>query len=213
MSDDASLDAEINRRISRAAGTCKSLSDRCWNRSGLSMSTKLTVYKATVLPTLLYGSETWATLSIHTHRLETFHQQSLTRIMKIKWWQSISNNEVLQRAKSTTIETMLRGNRLRWLGHVSRMKNDRIPKQLLFSELARGTHDCGHPCKHWKDCAKDDLKYFNIDHNSWYRKIKDRAKWQQNVREGKAFSEQQLFSRAERRRQKQHEVRAPLCQN
>ena len=139
MSDDASLDAEINRRISRAAGTCKSLSDRCWNRSGLSMSTKLTVYKATVLPTLLYGSETWATLSIHTHRLETFHQQSLTRIMKIKWWQSISNNEVLQRAKSTTIETMLRGNRLRWLGHVSRMKDNCIPTQLLFGELARGT--------------------------------------------------------------------------
>ena len=133
--------------------------------------------------------------------------------MKIKWWHRISNSEVLQRAKSTTIETMLPGNCLRWLGHVSRMKDDRIPKQLLFGELARGTRDRGRHRKRWKDCAKDNLKSFNIDYNSWYSQTQDRARWQQNVREGKAFSEQQLFSRAERRRQKQHEVRAPLCQN
>ena len=97
MSDEPSLDAEISRRISRSAGTFKSWSDRCWNHSGLSISTKLTVYKVAVLPTLLYGSETWATLAIHKHRLETFHQQSLRRIMKIKWWHCFSNNEVLKR--------------------------------------------------------------------------------------------------------------------
>ena len=108
---------------------------------------------------------------------------------------------------------MLRGNRLRWLGHVSRMKDDRIPKQLLFGELARGTRDRGCPRKRWKDCAKDDLKSFNIDYNSWYCETQDRARWQQNVREGEAFSERQLFSRAERHHQKRHEVRAPLFQN
>ena len=48
------------------------------------------------------------------------------------------------------------------------MKDDRIPKQLLFGELARGTRDNGRPPKRWKDCAKDDLKSFNIDYNSWF---------------------------------------------
>ena len=87
--------------------------------------------------------------------------------MKIKWWHRISSNEVLKRAKLTTIATMLRVNRLRWLGHVSRMKDDCIPKQLLFGELARETCDRGRPRKRWKDCTKDDLKYFIIDYNPW----------------------------------------------
>ena len=161
---------------------------------------KLAVYKAAVLPTLLYGSETWAALAIHTHRLEMFH---LRRIKKIKWWHRISNNDVLKRAKSTTIETMLRGNRLRWLGHVSRMKDNRIPKQFLFCDLASGTRDRSRRGKLWKDCAiaKDNLKSFNIDYNSWYSESQGRARWRKI-----AYSEQQLIKRAERRRKKRHEV-------
>ena len=57
MTDDASLDAEINRGISRAAGIYRSLSVRCWNRS--SLSTKLTVYKAAVLPPYTPYTPVW----------------------------------------------------------------------------------------------------------------------------------------------------------
>ena len=46
---------------------------------------------------------------------------------------------------------MLQGNRLRWQGHVSRIKDDRIQRQLLFCELPCGTCDRGRPRKRSKD--------------------------------------------------------------
>ena len=59
--------------------------------------------------------------------------------------------DIPQRQMSTTTETMLQGNRMRWLGHVSRIKDDRIQRQLLFCELACGTCDHGRPRKRSKD--------------------------------------------------------------
>ena len=87
LTDDTPIDAEIMRRISRGAAAFHSLSTRCWNRKGLSTATKVTVYKALILPCLLYGSETWCTLAQHIHLLESFHRSSLRQIMKISWWQ------------------------------------------------------------------------------------------------------------------------------
>ena len=103
IADNGSLVPEIKKRISRAAYTFRSLASRCWDRTGLSINTKLIVYKAIVLPTLLYGSETWPSLARQVRMLEAFHQRSLPRLLKIRWWRHITNTEVLVRAKCTTI--------------------------------------------------------------------------------------------------------------
>ena len=139
LTEDGNLEPQIKKRISRAAFTFRSLATRCFDRKGLSSNTKIAVYKAIILPTLLYGSETWPTLQHHIHMLEAYHQRSLRRLLKVKWWQHVTTTEVLKRAKCTTIETTIRINRLRWLRHVCRMDNNRIPKQLLFGEMAAVT--------------------------------------------------------------------------
>lgn len=41
--------------------------------------------------------------------------------------------------------TLLRQHRLRWLGHVHRMPDSRIPKDLLYGELAAGRRPAGRP--------------------------------------------------------------------
>ena len=72
---------------------------------------------------------------------------------------------------------MIRSSRLRWLGHVSRMDNSRIPKQLLFGELMLGKRDRGRPRKRWKDCIKEDLRAFYIDMKTWFEDAQDRCLW------------------------------------
>jgi len=47
--------------------------------------------------------------------------------------------------------TLLRQRRLRWLGHVHRMKDGRIPKDLLYGELAEGKRPTGRPLLRYKD--------------------------------------------------------------
>ena len=52
------------------------------------------------------------------------------------WEDKITNIRILEQAKSVSIHSMLRLQRLRWLGLVSRMPHDHIPQEIMYSELA-----------------------------------------------------------------------------
>ena len=58
---------------------------------------------------------------------------------------------------------ILKQKRLRWLGHLCRMEDGRIPKDLLFGELATGTRPLGRPSLRFKDICKQDLKDCRIE--------------------------------------------------
>ena len=51
---------------------------------------------------------------------------------------------------------ILRKYRLRWLGHVARMNDSRLPKQPLYGELVRPRPRYGTK-KRWRDLAVADL--------------------------------------------------------
>ena len=48
--------------------------------------------------------------------------------------------------------------RLSWLGHVCRLKEGRIPKHILYGELASGRRPSGRPTLRYKDTCTRDLK-------------------------------------------------------
>ncbi|VDM06293.1 unnamed protein product [Schistocephalus solidus] len=48
-----------------------------WNRHGIHLNTKLKMYKAVVLTTLLYGVETWNVYSNQARKLNQFHLSCL----------------------------------------------------------------------------------------------------------------------------------------
>ena len=54
MSRYASLDMEINVRLQKSFGA---LNNRVWKDSDIGLNTKPAVYRAILLPTLLYGSQ------------------------------------------------------------------------------------------------------------------------------------------------------------
>ena len=53
---------------------------------------------------------------------------------------------------------ILKEKRLRSLGPVQRMQEGRIPKDLLYGELATDTRPTGRPKLRYKDVLKRDLK-------------------------------------------------------
>ena len=55
------------------------------------------------------------------------------------------------------IQSQLQGKRLRWLGHVFRMPNDRLPTKLLFGEV-KGLRPPGRPRSSFNDVALRDVK-------------------------------------------------------
>ena len=51
------LDVELSKRIGKASTTLSKLTKRVWENKHLTILTKITVYKACVIGTLLYGSD------------------------------------------------------------------------------------------------------------------------------------------------------------
>ena len=61
------------------------LSKRVWSNNQLTSNTKLQVYQACILSTLLYGSESWTTYARQGKRLGSFQLRCLNRILGITW--------------------------------------------------------------------------------------------------------------------------------
>nr|VZI48570.1 unnamed protein product [Spirometra erinaceieuropaei] len=82
LSPNAKIDDEVARRISKATQAFGRLQSTVWNRHGLQLSTKLKMYKAVILPTLLYGAETRTVYTMQARRLNHFQLSCLRRILK-----------------------------------------------------------------------------------------------------------------------------------
>ena len=61
ITDNLSIDSELSKRIGKAAMTLSRLTNRVWSNNKLADHTKVNVYKACVMSTLLYESEFWIT--------------------------------------------------------------------------------------------------------------------------------------------------------
>ena len=73
-------------------------------------------------------------------RLEVFHNRCLQEILAITAAQQRTEHlSSVQRAKhfgmGESLEDLITARRLRWLGHVARMDEGRIPKRMLFGWL------------------------------------------------------------------------------
>ncbi|BHF80014.1 hypothetical protein SprV_0702313800 [Sparganum proliferum] len=128
------IDDEIVRRISKASQAFGRLQNTVWNRHGLHLNTKLKMYKAVILPTLLYGVETWMVYKKQAPRLSHFHLSCLRRI---------SDTDVLDRTGILSNYAMLRQPQLRLSCHLVRMDNDRLPKRLFCGDVATGSRHQG----------------------------------------------------------------------
>ena len=177
ISSDARIDKEVDNRLAKASSAFGRLHSRVWNNKHLKKATKISVYRAVVLTTLLYGSESWVTYRHHLRLLERFHQRCLRSILNIHWSDYITNVEVLQQAGITSVEAMLMKTQLRWAGHVSRMEDHRLPKIVLYGELSTGHRDRGAPKKRYKDSLKKSLSTCHIDHRQWSALAADRGAW------------------------------------
>ena len=59
ITENLSLDTEIDKRIGKAATTLARLTSRVWTNPKLTLKSKMVVHNTCVVSTLMYGSETW----------------------------------------------------------------------------------------------------------------------------------------------------------
>ena len=160
--------------LSRAGVAFGNLTRRLWNEHGITTATNVRVYKAVVITTLHYGCETWTLYRRHIKQLDQFHMRCLRKIGNIKWQDMVHNTEVPKKCNMPGIEALLLQAQPRWCGHIVRMKNDRIPRAVIYGQLTEGSRTASGQKL---GTLKSNLKFCNIDTSNWESYASDTSLW------------------------------------
>ena len=162
LSFSGDLTNEIQRCINLASSAFSHLSKHVIGKQNLTISTKIAVYNAVVISTILYGCETWVPYCRHIRLLVSFHIRRLQLIPGLRWRHKVTHSQIRSRARTPTIESMLLHRQLRWLGHDIRMPHSRLPHYVLYGQLGLGHRSVGGHMKCFKDHIKLILKKCNV---------------------------------------------------
>ena len=179
ISSDSDIEKEITARIGLAAQAFKRLNN-IWRSTSLSTRTKLNIYRSNVRSTLLYAAETWRTNKKLESRLRGFEGRCLRRILKVRWDQRVTNDEIWRRTSTSNIVLEVRKRRWMWLGHVLRMKKGRHPLEAL-SWAPPGKRSRGRPLRTWRRTVEEEMRAAGKTWNELRWLAQDRAAWRDLV--------------------------------
>ncbi|XP_076067640.1 uncharacterized protein LOC143040433 [Oratosquilla oratoria] len=143
VSSTTKIDNDVINKITKVSRSFGILRSKFSSNKHLKLATKFQVYEAVCLSTLLYGPETWTSYRRHLVQLEHFHISCLQKILGLTWKDRVPHTQILECTKSQCIEAMIAKQQLRWLGHVIRIPEERMPRKILYGQL-QNSHQ--RPC-------------------------------------------------------------------
>ncbi|KAM3959351.1 LOW QUALITY PROTEIN: uncharacterized protein ACR2FA_006652 [Aphomia sociella] len=123
---------------------------------------RLAVHNSVLIPTLMYGSESWVWQKRHESRINAVEIHSLRSMSGIKLSDRVRNNVIrdvsgLKEGLVTRIEKGM----LRWFGHVERMNDKRLCKRIYTAEVT-GRVCRERPRRAYVDQVSDILKNWQV---------------------------------------------------
>ena len=103
------------------------------------------ILEATVMTVVKYGLEVWALQKADEDLLDVFQRDCLRFVLGYQLTDGISNSMLHEKCGSIPLFRAIMKERFRWSGHVLRMKDDRLPKIVLFGQLSTGKWKAGCP--------------------------------------------------------------------
>lgn len=180
---------DVDRRII-AANKAYFANIRLLKSRLLSKTTKLRIYKTLIRPVATYGSETWNLTVNDANRLRVFERKIVRRIFgplcEHGEWRIRNNAEIEQLLNKEDIVRFIKSQRLRWMGHVVRMTEDRMPKR-MYKATMTGRRIQGRPRSRWRDEVESDLRKMKV--RGWGTLVRDREEWRSIVQQAKAHEE------------------------
>jgi hypothetical protein len=98
----------------------------------LSRNVEVKIYITIILPFVLYGCETWSLTLREENRLRVFEERVLRRIFVLRRdevageWRKLHNKEFQILYSSKNIIRQIESGRMRWKGHVVRMREESV---------------------------------------------------------------------------------------
>jgi hypothetical protein len=115
------------------------------------------------------------------HRLRVFENRFLRKIFGPKReedgsWRKLRNDEPHNLYSSLNIVRVIKSRRMRWAGHVARMREWRGVYRVLVGR-PEGKRLLGRSRRRWEDNIKMNLRETGIDVANWIRLAQYRVQW------------------------------------
>ena len=120
----------------------------------LSKNLKVKIYRTIILPTVLYGRETWSLTLREECRLRMFENRVLRRVFGPKRdevtgeWGKLHTGELSDRYSLPNIVRVVKSRRMRWAGHVVHVGEGRGVHRVLVGK-PEGKRPLGSPRRRW----------------------------------------------------------------
>jgi hypothetical protein len=175
---------EVEVRRARALGVFASFG-KFWGNKHLRLGDKVAVYRACVVPHLVYGAEAWNFKAADIARLEVAHSSCLRRLMHAKRSEHHTLEHIRGECGCSSLALMVAHGVLRWWGHVARMPFARYPSVAMRLAPALGKRPRGRPRQPHKSTFESVLKSVGMQHigGNWQDLAQDRVGWRRMVKE------------------------------
>ena len=110
-----------------------------------------------------------------------FSEKLSTVFLGTRMTDRISYSRLYKKCGLIQLSRAITRERLKWLGHVLRMKDGRLPKIVLFGQPSRAKRKVGHPRLEWEDFIKKDLKEMGNFSEGAKREVLNRLEWRRSV--------------------------------
>ena len=144
FTSDGRQDEELDTRIGKDSAVMRALHYSVIMKPELSKKTKLSIFRTVSVPILPYGHKSWVMTERVRSQVQASEMRFLQRIEGLTQFNKVHSSEI---RKSLNIKPLLLRSetfQLRWFGHVSRMPQERLPKQALLAK-ANGRRPVGRP--------------------------------------------------------------------
>jgi sorting nexin-29 len=180
VAKDGDAEKDVRARMGKAMYAFATLK-KIWRAKNISLQTKTRIYKSNVLSVLLYGAECWKMTQKIGHKLETFQNRCLRRILGVFWPNKISNEELRSRTGTRPVVTEVRERRWRWIGHTCRMERNAIPR-VAMRWTPDGKRKRGRPKETWRRTVEREMKELKMTWDTTTTQAQDRQQWRGFVR-------------------------------
>ena len=130
----------------------------------------------------MYGCETWSLTLREERKLGVFENMVLRRIFGPRRdevtgeWRRLHNEELNDLYSSPNIVRVITSRRMRWVGHVARMGEERWVYRVLVGK-SEGRRPLVRPKRRWVDSIRMDLQEVGCGYMDWIGLAQDRDRW------------------------------------
>ena len=147
---EASCDNEIENRIGIATRMVGALRRQVIERKELSKATKLRVINAMVVPTMLYGRETWTLQKRHRSKIQAMEMRYLRKVEGVSRLDRVSNEDIRRRVEVEAVLPFVDRKKKEWRERIEGMSQERLVGR-VFEEGVCERRLRGRPRKKWID--------------------------------------------------------------